>query len=270
MSALPSTPLVAARRISFELLSFSRETSAVVFNFAYPVIMYLIFVGSGVFGEDLKMSDFGMNQFFLPGILATGIVLATTQELGLRVVEERQTSLLKRLRTTPTTALGYVLGKLGQVSVIALAQTALLLAVATLGFGATLPGTAEKWGIFFATLLLGIACGAALGFGLAVLLPTVRSANGVIVPTVLVLQFFSGVFFPFDSLPGWMQTVASVFPLRWLASGMRAAFFPDYMADLEPSGSFNVLVGLLVLSAWTVVSAVVAVRFFRWVPHEQS
>lgn len=270
MSALPSTPLVAARRVPFELLSFAREVSSLFFNFAYPTLMYLIFVGSGVFSDGLERTDFGMNQFFLPGMVATGVILATTQELGMRVVEERETSLLKRLRTTPTTALAYVLGKLGQVGILALAQTALLMTVATLGFGATLPDSPKKWGIFISTLLLGIACGAALGFGLSVLLPTVRSANGVIVPTVLVLQFFSGVFFPFDSLPGWMQTVASVFPLRWLASGMRAALFPDYMAQMEPSGSFDVAVGLVVLSAWTVVSIVIAVRFFRWVPHEQS
>lgn len=271
MSALPSTAVVAARRVPFELLSFSREVSSLIFNFGYPTIMYLIFVGSGVFSvEGRQMTDFGMNQYFLPGMLATGIVLATTQELGIRVVEERETSLLKRLRTTPTTATAYVLGKLGQVGVLAVTQAAILIAVATLGFGATLPETPEKWGIFAATFILGVACGAALGFGLAVLLPSARSANGVVVPTVLILQFFSGVFFPFNSLPSWMQTVAGVFPLRWLASGMRAAFFPDYMAEVEPGSSFDVGLGLGVLAIWTVVSIAIAVRFFRWVPHEQK
>lgn len=270
MKSLPSTPKVALRRIPLELLAFSRETSALIFNFGYPTIMYLLFVGSGVFDEGLSMTDFGMNQYFLPGMLATGIVLATTQELGLRVVEERESSLLKRLRTTPTTATAYVLGKFGQVSVLAIAQSLLLLTVATVVFDTPMPDTASKWGVFAATLFLGIACGTALGFALAVLLPSVRSANGVIVPVVLILQFFSGVFFPFNTLPEWMQSVAGIFPLRWLASGMRSVFFPDYMSQVEPGESFSIALGLAILGVWTIVSVVVAVRFFRWVPNDQK
>lgn len=266
---LPPTWLVTIRRVRYELLAFTRETPSLVFNFGYPCLMYLIFVGSGIMDVGGEMPGFGFSQYFLPGMIATGIVVGTIQELGTRVVEERESSMLKRLRTTPTTAAAYVGGKLGQVTIMVLLQNVLLLAVATIGFDASLPGSPRQWAIYGATLFLGICCGSALGFALSIALPTTRSASGSVIPVVLILQFFSGVFFPFNQLPSWMQTVANFFPLRWMASGMRAALYPAEMALIEPSGSFEVVKGLLILGAWTIISVAVALRWFRWLPHEQ-
>lgn len=78
-------------------------------------------------------------------------------------------------------------------------------------------------------------------------------------PIVLVLQLVSGVFFPCDSLPSWMQSVASVFPLRWLVEGMQGAFLPDEVAGQAQLGTVAAVLG-----AWLVLGLVVGVRTFRW------
>ena len=83
-------------------------------------------------------------------------------------------------------------------------------------------------------------------------------------PFVLVLQFISGVFFQFDQLPSWMQQVASVFPLKWMAQGMRSVFLPDEAAALEPSGSWQLGGIAAVLLVWLVAGLVVGARWFRW------
>ena len=44
------------------------------------------------------------------------------------------------------------------------------------------------------------------------------------------LQFISGVFFVYSDLPAWMQHVGAVFPLKWIAQGMRSVFLPDSFA----------------------------------------
>ena len=54
---------------------------------------------------------------------------------------------------------------------------------------------------------------------------------------VLVLQFISGVFFVFSELPTWMQRIAALFPLKWMAQGMRSVFLPDSFATQEPAAS---------------------------------
>ena len=37
----------------------------------------------------------------------------------------------------------------------------------------------------------------------------------------------AAVFIEFNSVPPWMRAVAGIFPLRWLAAGMRSVFLPD-------------------------------------------
>ena len=83
-------------------------------------------------------------------------------------------------------------------------------------------------------------------------------------PVVLVLQFTSGVFFQYDELPAWMQQMAAVFPLKWLAQGMRSVFLPDSFQQQELAGSWELGRTALVLALWAVMALVLALRGFRW------
>jgi ABC-2 type transport system permease protein len=80
----------------------------------------------------------------------------------------------------------------------------------------------------------------------------------------LVLQFFSGVFFGFLELPGWMQQLAALFPLKWLTQGMRSAFLPEQAGAFEIAGSWEHGRTVLVLGAWVIIGLVVCARTFRW------
>jgi ABC-2 type transport system permease protein len=79
-----------------------------------------------------------------------------------------------------------------------------------------------------------------------------------------VLQFISGVYVPFSVVPAWMRTVASFFPLKWMAQGMRSVFLPVQAAALEPAGSWEHGRTALVLLAWTAAGLVLCVKTFRW------
>lgn len=61
-----------------------------------------------------------------------------------------------------------------------------------------------------------------------------------------------------------MQTVASLFPLKWMAQGMRSVFLPDYFAAEEAAGSWQLGLVALVLVAWTIGGLVLALTTFRW------
>jgi len=262
---LPGVPRLARSRTVFEIRGFFRERDAVVFVFAYPVLMLAIF--ATVFGSDEELltgSGVYFPQYFLPGMVATGVMLSSFQNLATSIATERDDGTLKRLRATPLPATAYFLGKTGQVLVTALVQTALLLGVAGLAFDVPLPSDPGRWWTFAWVFALGTAAGAVCGVAFSSLLRSGRSASAVVVPVVLVLQFISGVFFQFDQLPTWMQQVASVFPLKWLAQGMRSVFLPDDLAAIEPSGSWQHGATAAVLAAWLVVGLVVGVRTFRW------
>ncbi len=94
------------------------------------------------------------------------------------------------------------------------------------------------------------------------------SAAAVVSPVVIVLQFISGVFFVFSDLPGWMQTIGSLFPLKWLAQGMRSVFLPTSFEANEVSGSWQLPLTAGILALWTVVGLVLALRTFRWQRHD--
>ena len=99
-----------------------------------------------------------------------------------------------------------------------------------------LPATAARWATFGWVSLLGIAACTLCGVAFSSLPRSGRAAPAIVTPVALVLQFISGVFFPFTQLPGWMQTVAAVFPLKWMCQGMRAVFLPDSFVAQEPAG----------------------------------
>jgi ABC-2 type transport system permease protein len=81
---------------------------------------------------------------------------------------------------------------------------------------------------------------------------------------VIILQFFSGVFFVFTSLPSWMQQFAALFPLKWLTQGMRSVFLPADFATQEVAKSWEIGKIALVLILWLIFGLVFAIRSFKW------
>jgi ABC-2 type transport system permease protein len=263
---LPGVLRLGAARTGYEVRTFFRERDAVVFIFAYPIIMLAIF--ATVFGQDGATvgppPGIPFAQYFLPGMLATGIMLSSFQQLAISIAVERDDGGLKRLHGTPLPPAAFFLGKTGEVLVTSLVQTALLLAAAALFFDVPMPTTATAWATFAWVFVLGTAAGTLCGVAFSSVPRSGKSASAVVTPIVLVLQFISGVFFVFNDLPTWMQQVASVFPLKWMAQGMRSVFLPASAESWEVTGSWQHGATALVLLVWAVAALVVGVRTFRW------
>ena len=150
-------------------------------------------------------------------------------------------------------------------------QVGLLLVVAATAFHVALPTDPGRWWTFAWVLVLGTATGAVCGVAFSSVPRSGKSATAVVLPVVLVLQFVSGVFFQFDQLPHWMQTLASLFPLKWMAQGMRSVFLPDAAASVvEPSGSWQHGATAAVLVGYLVVGLVLGARTFRWLRRDDG
>ncbi|WIB61431.1 ABC transporter permease [Curtobacterium sp. MCLR17_007] len=256
-----------AARISYEIRSYFRAPDSVFFTFLFPIIMLSLFSVAFSSAADIQAGpnvSVDYATYYLPGLVATGILLSGTQSLGVDIAGERSDGTLKRLGGTPLPVLSYFVGKIGMVLVTTVIQTALLLAIASLVFGVDLPTDPALWARFAGIMILGIATSCVLGIAISALPREGRRATATIVPIVLVLQFISGVYLPFTQLPSWLQNVASVFPLRWMASGMRSVFLPDAFASAEPGGSWQLLLGTLVMVGWLVLGTVACLLTFRW------
>ncbi|WP_265520608.1 ABC transporter permease [Oerskovia flava] len=262
---LPGTLRLGLDRTGVELRAFFRERDAVIFIFTYPLIMMAIF--ATVFaGQDQGTADASVPfaQYFLPGMIATGVMLTSFQSLAISIAVERDDGTLKRLRATPLPASSYFYGKIGLVLITTVVQISLLLVLATTAYDVPMPDDAAAWGTFAWVFVLGTATGAVCGVAFSSVPRSGKSATAVVTPVVLVLQFISGVFFAFFALPSWMQTIASLFPLKWMAQGMRSVFLPDEAKVFEVGESWQHGATAAVLVAWLVVGLVVGVRVFRW------
>lgn len=266
MGGLGRTLRLGLSRIGFEVRGYFRQGDSVFFTFLFPLVMLLIFsvaFSSATFGP--PGDELTAAEFYLPGMLAAGVLLSGLQNMSIDIAMEKSDGTLKRLGGTPLSPVSYFIGKLGQVLVTGALQSALLIAVAAIAFGVQLPTEPERWLTFVWVFLLGVTTCALLGIALSSIPRSGRSASAVVIPIVLILQFVSGVYIAFTSLPEWLQNLAGLFPLKWLAQGMRAVFLPESFAATEPSGSWDLPLVAIVTGAWLVVGRVLARVTFRWI-----
>ncbi len=262
-AALPSLASVSRARVRAELLSFFREKEAIVFILLFPVILLVIF--GAVFGGVGEVAP-GVTflQYFVAGMIAAGLLSASFQNLAIQIPIERDSGYLKRLAGTPMPKTAYFVGKIVLVGFVAVIQTVLLLAIGVLLYDVVLPSGLETWLNFAWIGLLGIASCTLLGIAFSSVPRNGKSAPAIVSPIAIVLQFISGVFFVFSELPTWMQTVAAVFPLKWMTQGMRSVFLPDAAQAAESAGSWELGRIAVVLSMWCVVGLVLCLMTFRW------
>jgi ABC-2 type transport system permease protein len=258
--ALPPLGRVFRSRAVVELKEFFRQREAVVFTLMLPVLLLVVF--GAVLDFDLG-GGVSFTQYFMAGIIAAGVLGASLQNMAISIATERSDGTLKSLAGTPMPKSAYFVGKIVQVLAVTVAILAILLAIGVLFYDVDLPSGGD-WLTFAWVTALGSASCTLLGIALSSLAKNGRSASATVTPFALLLQFISGVFFQFSEIPTWMQTVAAVFPLKWMAQGLRSVFLPDAMAAIEPAGSWELGRTALVLALWCVVGLVLCVATFRW------
>lgn len=244
-----------------EVKVFMRGRESVVFTLLFPVI--LLFIFGSVF-KDTIAPGVTFSQYFVAGMIASGLVNTGFQQLAITIPMEREFGTLKRLRGRPISVSAYFIGKAYLVIVLMILQTALLLGAGAAFFGLELPTSSSKWLVFTWLIILGSACSTVLGIAFSVVPKSGRGASAIVSPIVIILQFFSGVFFVFTQLPSWMQHFAALFPLKWLTQGMRSVFLPDSFATQEVAKNWEIEKTAIILLVWLLVGLIVSIKTFKW------
>jgi ABC-2 type transport system permease protein len=270
VNSIGRTVRLGISRIGYELKTYARQGDSVFFTFLFPIVMLSIFAVAFSNMGDLGAGPDGTGgitfaAYYLPGMVAAGMLLSGVQNLGVDIAGEKGDGTLKRLGGSPLPVISYFIGKIGMVLVSSILQAALLLLVAAVLFGVELPTEPERWLLFSWVFLLGVITSCVLGIALSALPRSGKSATAVVIPIVLLLQFISGVYLQFTMLPEWLQNVASIFPLKWMAQGMRAVFLPDTFAAAEQTGTWDLGWVAIVMAVWFVVGLLVTRMTFRWI-----
>jgi ABC-2 type transport system permease protein len=149
----------------------------------------------------------------------------------------------------------YIAARIGSTFLIMMAMT-----VVVLGLGAAVWGLKFRAGVLpglIITLLLGTAAFTTLGIGIARFIPNAEAAPVVVNLMILPLTFISNIWFPIDSLPQALKTIAGLFPIKALASGLQYVFDPRHHG-VALSGQ-----DIKVLAIWTVVGTFLMLRFLQ-------
>lgn len=259
-AGLPPAWRVGLARGGLEVRQMSREREALFFTFALPIVLLLIF--GAIFDFDIAGIPF--RQYFVAGIIASGIMSTAFVSLGVGITNDRDDGTLKRLAGLPMPRSAYFVGKIVLVMLGALVETAVLLVIGSLAYGLSLPSDPARWLTFAWVFLLGVTACALLGIAVSSLPRSARTASAITTLPYICLQFISGVFFPFDKLPEFLRAIAAVFPLKWLCQGLRSVFLPDRLLAVEPAHSWEHGRTALVLLAWCAGGLVLCLMTFRW------
>ncbi len=242
-------------QIRYEQRSYWRNRGRGIFTFAFPIMFLVIFASLDKGQHVSSRGGIPYNDFFVPGILAYGVIATTFVNLAISTAILRDEGVLKRMQGTPLPRWAYVAARIGSTLLIMLAMT-----VVVIGLGAAVWGLRFRAGALpglIVTLLLGTAAFTTIGIGITRFIPTAESGPVVVNLAVLPLTFISNVWFPTDSLPKVLKDIAGVFPIKALASGLQYVFDPRYQGAGFSGGD------LRTLAIWTVVGVLLMLRFLR-------
>lgn len=237
---------------------FLRNPFSAFFSLAFP-LMFLLLFGSLMGNQVVDQANgLRMAQFLTPSILVFAVVSTSYTNLATAVAISRDEGILKRVRGTPMPPAGYLTARIASAAWFAFIAGALQVLAGVLLFDVQI-----VWRLLPAalvTFVVAVTCFCALGVAVAAVTPNGEAAPAVANFTILPVLFISGVFFPLDDAPGWLQTLGSVFPVKHFVDPMQDAFNPF----LEGSGFRWADLGVMAL--WAAVGVFFAVWKFRWEP----
>jgi ABC-2 type transport system permease protein len=254
-------------RARFEIRNVMRDRRTVTFSIILPIFLMFIF-GSVFKHQTIAGTDITLSQYIVAGIVASGILYSSFQQLSIAVPEERANGTLKRIAGSPMPRSVYFVGKLAVAFFIYTLQVIILLSVGHAFYDIHLPHSAGLWFVFVWVSVLGLLSSSLLGIAFSSAAKDGRAASAMTMPVVLFFQFTSGVYFIYTNLPTWMQDVAALFPLKWMAQAMRGVFLPAAFGLHEAGGGFEFPEAAVVLALWTIASGVLCAYSFRWTAAE--
>ncbi|NOX44684.1 MAG: ABC transporter permease [Caldiserica bacterium] len=204
--------------------------------------------------EPVQVRRFRAIDYMVPGILAM-----TLMQLGLfgvagTLVARREHKILRRFWAAPLRRSVFAGALISHRLAVSLIQAALILAVAVAVFDVALVGS---YALMAGVVLLGAVTFVSLGYMIASFARSVEGSNALLQIINFPMMFLSGIFWPIEWMPGFLRPVIYALPLTYLGDALR-----QVMVGATPL--VPLWIDVAVLGGWTVATAALSMRFFRW------
>ena len=192
-------------------------------------------------------------QFLAPGFMALTVVTGSLQGVAAAISREKEQGTMDGLLIAPIPHVSIILGKVAAQTVRGLIQGFLILGLSILLFGVQIYGSPI---VMFIVLLLGTASFVGVGIIMTAIAPDQETAQMMTMILQFPMMFISGILFPIDQLPSWMQYIGKALPLYYAADALRKVIILN--ASLSA-----IMSDVLILVAYTFLTMTVAIPLFE-------
>jgi len=192
-------------------------------------------------------------QFLAPGFMALTVVMGGLSGLASAIAREKEQGTMDGIMVAPISRDAIVGGKMLSQTVRGMIQGFLILGLSMLLFGVKVYGSPL---LMVVVMLLGVASFAGIGIIATSVAPEQETATMMMMLLQFPMMFLSGILFPMDQLPNWLQWIGKALPLYYAADALRKV--------IVLSASLNqILMDVMVLVLYSLTTLGIAIPIFR-------
>jgi len=193
-------------------------------------------------------------DFFIPGLIAFGLMASILWGISYTIIESRSQKLLRRMIATPMKKSNFLIAIMFVRMVMNFAEAIIIFFFAWLLFGIHIQGNIPALFVLFIAGNIAFA-------GIAVLVSSrtskTEAGSGLINAVQMPMMILSGIFFSYHNFPEWSIGAIKLLPLTALADGMRSIFN-------EGAGWMEIITPTIALSAFGIICFSIGMKLFKW------
>ena len=217
-----------------EVLIYVRDRPRMISAFVMPIMMLVMF-GEGLGNSIATLpGGIGYRQFIFPGMVAM-IVLMNSVFSGVSIVTDRQFGFLREILVAPVSRTAICFGKITGGATIALVNGMVMFVIAPfLGIELTFEIVVKLIGLIALVSFMLTGLGVALGSRLR----SVESFQMLSQVVIMPAMFLSGIFFPINNVPLWMDVIVKLNPVTYAVAPIREIALSEQLKALPADAPF--------------------------------
>ncbi|MHA1727730.1 MAG: ABC transporter permease [Promethearchaeota archaeon] len=231
------------------LIKLIRTPANLFMNILFPAVLTI------AFGLTFNDPDTGMTiSSTTPGLISYAIIFII-MTVAMSFAEDRESGLLKRINTTPTTSGEFMGSHIISNMITSLVQVAIVLGLALL-LGFRPSGDAAGYILAFVIIAFFSLSSVGLGLITATIAKNAGTATGISFMFILPQMFF-GTFIPLNSTT---EIIAMFLPSYYATNALQAIFTGEFTGEFTNPA---ILSGILFLSIFSIIIVIIGMLLFK-------
>ena len=245
-----------------EILRFRYDKARMFTSLVFPVLFLFVF-GTGLRGSiGLLGGGVDFIQFMFPGIIGMSVLVGSFMT-GVSVVWDREFGFLKEVLVAPISRVAVALGKtLGSATVATIQGLIIMIFAPVVGISLS---AVTILSLLPLMLLLAASMGS-LGILLASRIRSMEAFQAAMQMLMFPMAFLSGVFFPMQGLPSWMNVLVKINPATYGIAPIRQVVLgtsPDSPFAISLFGhTMSIWENVAVLTVFGIIMTILAMWSF--------